>query len=150
MLIMGLPGAGRTSLARALSQRLDAVYFNGDEFRANIARGLGLSLEDQVEQARRIGWLCNCVSEAGGAAVADLVCPTEETRAAVQPDFLIWVDRVEPDQDEDAVALFTPPAQYDLRVPGDGSLEVWADNIGALLPQRDRNKRRWDSWRTPG
>lgn len=141
VLIMGLPGTGRTSLARALSQRLDAVYLNGEEFRANICRGLGVSLEDQIEQARRIGWLCSRVSEAGGAAVADLVCPTEETRAAVQPDFLIWVDRDEPDRNEDATALFTPPAHYDLRVPGDASLEVWADNIGALLPQRDRSKR---------
>jgi adenylylsulfate kinase len=45
ILIMGLPGAGKTALARALAPFLTAVQFNADEVRANINRDLGFSPE---------------------------------------------------------------------------------------------------------
>ena len=64
ILIMGLPGAGKTTLARALGPMLNAVVFNNDEVRKNINRDLGFTMEDRLEQARRMGWLCDVV---GGA-----------------------------------------------------------------------------------
>jgi len=36
ILIMGLPGAGKTALAKALAPRLNAAHYNADEVRANI------------------------------------------------------------------------------------------------------------------
>ncbi len=68
MLIMWLLGAGKTTLAQELAPRLRAPLFNADEVRADISRDLGFSIEDRVEHARRMGWLCNRVVEAGGAA----------------------------------------------------------------------------------
>ena len=82
ILIMGLPGAGKTTLANALAPLLNAVVFNADAVRANISRDLGFSHEDRVEHARRMGWMCDRVVEAGGTVIADFICPTEETRAA--------------------------------------------------------------------
>jgi adenylylsulfate kinase-like enzyme len=82
ILIMGLPGAGKTTLANLLAPLLNAVVFNADAIRANLSRDLGFSHEDRVEHARRMGWLCDRVVEAGGTAIADFVCPTRETRAA--------------------------------------------------------------------
>src|ERR1700690_4142923 len=95
ILIMGLPGAGKTTLATALAPLLNAVVFNADAVRANLSRDLGFSLEDRVEHARRIGWMCDRVVEAGGTVIADFICPTAETRAAFGPAFTIWVDRID-------------------------------------------------------
>jgi adenylylsulfate kinase-like enzyme len=53
ILITGLPGAGKTTLANALAPLLNAVVFNSDAVRANLSRDLGFSHEDRVEHARR-------------------------------------------------------------------------------------------------
>jgi len=71
ILVMGLPGAGKTTLSKALSPRLNAVHFNADAIRANINRDLGFSESDRIEQARRMGWLCDQVVHVGCYAIAD-------------------------------------------------------------------------------
>jgi adenylylsulfate kinase-like enzyme len=43
--------------------------FNADAVRENINRDPGFSPEDRIEQARRMGWLCDRVVEAGGTAI---------------------------------------------------------------------------------
>jgi hypothetical protein len=95
ILIMGLPGSGKTTLAKVLAPLIEAVHFNADDVRANINRDLGFSGEDRLEHARRMGWLCDRVTAAGHNVVADFVCPTAETRNAFGDCFLIWVDRIE-------------------------------------------------------
>jgi shikimate kinase len=133
ILVMGLPGAGKTSLARVLAPQLRAVLFNADEVRANISKDLGFSLEDRIEHARRMGWLCDRVVEAGGVAIADFVCPTEETRAAFAASLVIWMDRISESRFADTNRLFAPPQRYDIRVPPEGSPEEWASRICALI-----------------
>ena len=63
ILIMGLPGSGKTTLTRELAPLINAVIFNADEVRANLNRDLGFSIEDRIEQARRMGWLCDQVAK---------------------------------------------------------------------------------------
>ena len=65
ILVMGLPGAGKTTLAGALLPRLNAVHFNADLVRANVHKDLGFTLEDRIEHARRLGWLCDQVARQG-------------------------------------------------------------------------------------
>jgi nucleoside-triphosphatase THEP1 len=129
ILIMGLPGAGKTTLALILAPRLKAVLFNADEVRANINRELGFSHEDRIEHARRMGWLCDRVVDAGGTAIADFICPTPETRAAFGSAFVIFVDRIGSGRFEDTSRLFVPPAAYDLRVGPEGTAQHWAEVI---------------------
>src|SRR5947209_11221703 len=95
ILIMGLPGAGKTTLATALVPRLNAVHFNADAVRTNINKDLGFSPADRIEQARRMGWLCDRVVEAGTYAIADFICPTAEARAAFGDAFVVWLDRIQ-------------------------------------------------------
>ena len=136
ILVMGLPGAGKTTLALSLSPRIRAVHFNADAVRREISRDLGFSTQDRIEQARRMGWLCDRVVEAGGHALADLVCPTPETRAAFQaggPALVIWVDRISLSRFEDTNRLFVPPATFGLRVTADGSVEHWSGHAAALV-----------------
>ena len=57
ILIMGLPGAGKTTLAAGLAPRLNAVHFNADEVRKNVNKDLGFSEGDRIEHAHRMGCL---------------------------------------------------------------------------------------------
>jgi cytidyltransferase-like protein len=133
ILIMGLPGTGKTTLATTLAPLLNAVTFNADAVRANLSRDLGFSHEDRIEHARRMGWMCDRVVEAGGTAIADFVCPTEETRAAFGQAYTIWVDRIRAGRFEDTNQLFTAPARFDFRVSADGPPQYWAEQILAKL-----------------
>jgi hypothetical protein len=141
ILVMGLPGAGKTTLARMLAPLVNAVIFNADDVRSNINRDLGFSLEDRLEHARRMGWMCDRVVESGGIAIADFICPTAETRAAFNADYVVWIDRIKEGRFEDTNRLFAAPDRYDVRVTADGSPRHWAERIAAKLrpifdPQR--------------
>lgn len=141
ILIMGLPGAGKTTLANALAPLINAVVFNADAVRANLSRDLGFSHDDRIEHARRMGWMCDRVIEAGGTVIADFICPTPDTRAAFGDAFIIWLDRIEEGRFEDTNRLFVTPERVDLRVAPDGTPQYWAERALALLrppfdPQR--------------
>ncbi|MFY9629807.1 MAG: adenylyl-sulfate kinase [Methylocystis sp.] len=133
ILVMGLPGAGKSTLSRALAPMLGAVYFNADEVRANLNKELGFSLEDRIEQARRMGWLCDRVVEAGGVALADFVCPTQETRAAFGPAFVVWVDRIAEGRFQDTNRLFSPPEVFHVRITPEGDAVAWAERVRKAL-----------------
>ena len=116
ILIMGLPGAGKTTLATALARELSCVHFNADEVRKEINKDLGFSVEDRIEQARRMGVLCDIASRWGSVVLADFVCPTPETREAFGANFTIWVDRIKEGRFEDTNKLFVPLEKYDVRI----------------------------------
>jgi len=138
-----------------LAPLLGAVVFNGDEVRANISRDLGFAVEDRIEQARRMCWLCDQVLMAGGTAIADFVCPIEETRDVFGPAFTIWVDHIEAGRYADTNALFTPPKLYDVRVTAEGAAADWAWKIQQTLegtagvqgPHRERRLLGAVKWR---
>jgi cytidyltransferase-like protein len=141
ILVMGLPGSGKTTLATSLSPLLNAVVFNADAVRANLSRDLGFSHEDRIEHARRMGWMCDRVVEAGGTVIADFICPTLETRAAFGDAFLIWIDRIDTGRFEDTNKMFVAPDRVDLHVSADGTPEYWAEQALALLrPSFDPQK----------
>jgi adenylylsulfate kinase len=132
ILIMGLPTAGKTTLARILAPRLNAVHFNADDVRNNINRELGFSEADRIEHARRMGWLCDQVVKAGCFAIADFICPTPAARAAFAAGaapFVIWVDRIKSGPYDDTNRMFVPPERVDLRVTAEGSPEFWAEEV---------------------
>jgi len=141
ILIIGLPGAGKTTLATTLAPLLNAVVFNADAVRENLSRDLGFSLEDRIEHARRMGWMCDRVVEAGGTVIADFICPTEETRAAFGTAFTIWVDRIRVGRFEDTNRMFVPPTRFDLRVSAEGAPQYWAEQaLMRLRPAFDPQK----------
>lgn len=132
LLIMGLPGAGKTTLANALAPRLNAVVFNADEVRANINKDLGFSEPDRIEHARRMGWLCDQVVRTGGFAIADFICPTTATRTAFLQGgeaFIVWLNRIQRGRFEDTNQLFVPPENPDIEVGAEGTPEFWAEQI---------------------
>lgn len=140
ILIMGLPGAGKTTLANALVKRIGAVHFNADAVRANINKDLGFAAEDRIEQARRMGWLCDRVVDSGNFAVADFVCPTEQTRDAFAESdhsvFVVWVNRIKEGRFADTNKVFQPPAFFDYEVTGDEPPEFHAEQIASIIQPR--------------
>ena len=138
ILIMGLPGSGKTTLARALASKLEAVHWNADAVRANLNTHLGFSEQDRIEQARRMGWLCDQVTAAGQIAIADFVCPTHETRAAFQPTgCVIWMDTIKEGRFEDTNKIFVPPqlGPADYRVDTQDA-EFWSKVIAEDIDYR--------------
>jgi adenylylsulfate kinase len=131
ILIMGLPGAGKTVLANSLVPLLKAVWFNADDVRSNITYHLGFEEKDRIQQAKTMKWLADKVVDAGHYAVVDFICPTPETRKAFGLDdaFVIWVDRISAGRFEDTNRMFVPPSQWDVRVTADGMPDFWANLI---------------------
>lgn len=130
ILIFGLPGSGKTTLATELKKHLNAVHFNADEVRQNINKDLGFSLEDRNEQARRMGWLCDRVTETGQYVIADFVCPTESTRKSFGSDnaLVIWIDRIIKSRYSDTNSIFESPLKYDIKLQ-DGTPKEWVSTI---------------------
>jgi nucleoside-triphosphatase THEP1 len=139
ILIMGLPGSGKTTLAQALARQLQCVHFNADEIRKEINKDLGFSVADRIEQARRMGVLCDIASRHGAHVIADFVCPTPETREAFGPAFIIWVDRIKEGRFEDTNKLFVPPVDYNARVDGAlGGMQYYAEELAQRIEPKPK------------
>lgn len=128
--IIGKPGAGKTMLALALKERINAVNFNADEVRAGLNKDLGFSIEDRTEQARRLGELARLVSKQGFPVIVDFVCPTNETRKAFgKADIVIWVDRIKESRYEDTNRIWEDPETCDVRIHDGMTIEEEVDYI---------------------
>ena len=132
ILIMGLPGSGKTTLANALVPLIGAIHWNADEVRSTINSHLGFEPEDRIKQAKTMRYLADQVVESGKYCVVDFICPLPETREAFDVDhaYVVWMDRIEAGRFEDTNQLFVPPEKYNVRVFADGrSAEEWAEEI---------------------
>ena len=114
--IIGLPGSGKTELAKALKERINAIHLNADEVRATVNSDLGFSVEDRIEQARRMGDMARLIAKQGVAPViVDFVCPTEATRQAFgKPDILVYMETIEEGRFEDTNKMFEVPGNFDI------------------------------------
>jgi hypothetical protein len=113
--IIGLPGSGKTALAKRLADRINAIHLNGDETRATVNSDLGFSIESRIEQARRLGELARLIGKQGHHVVVDFVCPTKVTRNSFgTPDVLIFMDTIESGRFKDTNDMFEKPEDPDV------------------------------------
>lgn len=84
ILILGLPGSGKTTLARELNRRISSCWFNADDVRSSLSSDLGFTKFDRVEQARRMGSLAYLalLHSPVQVCIVDFVNPTTATRQA--------------------------------------------------------------------
>lgn len=140
ILIMGLPGSGKTTLAKALAKKLDsALWLNADKLR-EIHKDWDFSYAGRLRQATRMRNYAE-ISE-DEVVIADFVCPLPEMRDLFGPDLIIWVDTIEAGRFEDTNKVFVAPEKYDLRVHTQDA-EYWAEIlegiVHAALPKLERN-----------
>lgn len=115
--IIGLPGSGKTALAKELKERINAIHLNADEVRSSVNSDLGFTAEDRVEQARRMGAMARLISQQGFTVIVDFICPTEETRKAFGfADIVVWVDRIKQGRFEDTNKLWQDPQHFNIRI----------------------------------
>jgi adenylylsulfate kinase len=113
ILIMGLPGSGKTYLAERLQKHLDCAWFNADELR-RMANDWEFSEEGRIRQARRMMNLADYEKALGATVLCDFVCPTALHRHIFDADFTIWMNTVPSSQYEDTNNLFEPPSYADI------------------------------------
>jgi adenylylsulfate kinase len=113
ILIMGLPGSGKTYLAERLQKHLDCAWFNADEVR-RMANDWEFSEESRIRQSRRMRNLANFEKSEGRTVICDFVCPTNLTRYIFEADFTIWLNTITKGEFEDTNNMFEPPSYADL------------------------------------
>ena len=112
---MGLPGAGKTTLASHLVPLLKAKWLNADEVRKE-ANDWDFSAEGRVRQAKRMASLALKLKDQNNYVVADFICPTPEARNLFPADYIIWVDTIREGRFDDTNKMFVKPDKYDFHV----------------------------------
>ena len=115
ILIMGLPGSGKTTLANELGPMLNAKRLNADEVRKK-ANDWDFSEEGRKRQAKRMADFAMELKKGGNYVVADFICPTPEARSLFPADYIIWVDTIKEGRFDDTNKMFVKPDKYDFHV----------------------------------
>ena len=131
ILIMGLPGSGKTTLASKLVPIISAKWINADKVRSE-ANDWDFSIEGRARQAERMKQKALKFKKEKFNVIVDFVCPTEETRKIFNPDFIIWMDTINKGRYEDTNKLFVKPNNYNIKVT-EKNAEVWAKKIAKKI-----------------
>ena len=127
ILIMGLPGAGKTTLANELDTLIKCKRLNADEVR-KAANDWDFSEEGRIRQAKRMSEAALKIKSEGNNVIADFICPTPEARKLFPADYIVWVDTIKEGRFEDTNQMFVKPEKYDFHVTSQDA-KHWASKI---------------------
>ena len=121
---MGLPGAGKTTLANELAPMINAKRLNADEVRKE-ANDWDFSEEGRTRQSKRMADFAKKIKDEGNHVVADFICPTPEARSLFPADYVVWVDTIKKGRFDDTNAMFVKPEKFDCHVTSQNA-KHWA------------------------
>jgi hypothetical protein len=166
ILIMGLPGAGKTYFAERLKKYLEDFsdishlpntkladfealpkywhatvdWFNADEIRKKY-NDWDFSREGRIRQSLRMAqFALECRSD---FVICDFVAPLPEMRNNFKADWTIWIDSIDAGRYDDTNRAFTPPDIYDFRII-EQNADKWVPFVGDhILNNRRRPVFDW-------
>ena len=131
ILIMGLPGAGKTTLANELAKLIATKRLNADEIR-RAANDWDFSEEGRKRQSKRMADAALKLKNEGNNVIVDFICPTPEARKLFPADYIVWVDTIKKGRFEDTNQMFVKPEKFDCHVTTQDA-KVWAPKIAEDL-----------------
>jgi adenylylsulfate kinase len=123
ILICGLPGSGKTTLAEPFAKLIGAVWINADAVRKEYD-DWDFSPEGRMRQSMRMKFLADGIIKAGKICVADFIAPTPEARKNFAADFTVWMDTIKEGRFEDTNKMFVPPTKEEM----DYHVSEWFDD----------------------
>jgi adenylylsulfate kinase len=160
ILVMGLPGAGKTYLAQYVLEHLQNAgkkvgWLNADDVRKKY-NDWDFSTEGRIRQSHRMRELADSMADMD-YVICDFVAPLAEMRNNFKADWTIWVDTIDKGRYEDTNKMFVAPEVYDFRITEQDS-EKWSEFISVHIlgktrrPTFDWKKEtvqmlgRWQPW----
>jgi broad-specificity NMP kinase len=154
ILIMGLPGSGKTYFAERLKQYLESymnpvnehslrpladakvtvAWLNADEVR-RYYNDWDFSREGRIRQSHRMRELAEEANT--DYCIVDFVAPLPEMRHNFRADWTIWIDTIDQGRFEDTNKMFVPPEVYDFRIT-EQNAEKWAEFVGEHIAENRR------------
>jgi len=137
ILIMGLPGSGKTTLAEKLFNELlknhHTEWVNADDLRKE-TNDWDFSEEGRLRQTQRMKAIAERGTAAGFIMLCDFVCPTKELRALFDADMTIWMDTIPEGRFADTNKVFERPTkdEYDIRIDEFAS-DKWSETLADLI-----------------
>jgi len=95
--ITGLPGSGKTTIARKLEAKLKdrglkVEVFDGDEVRKNLSAGLGFSRQDRETHNKRVIYVCKLLARNGVNSIVALISPYRDVREYARKELPKFVE----------------------------------------------------------
>jgi energy-coupling factor transporter ATP-binding protein EcfA2 len=148
ILIMGLPGSGKTTLAQHVLEHLQAekktvMWLNADNVRKKY-NDWDFSHEGRIRQSLRMRELADSYDT--DFVICDFVAPLVEMRNNYKADWTIWVDTIREGRYADTNAMFIEPEVYDFRIT-EQNAEKWGEFISAHI--LDSRLRPVFDWKKP-
>ena len=115
ILIMGLPGSGKTYLSERLVPLINAAWYNADVVR-KMANDWDFSDEGRDRQSKRMRNFADFEKTHGRFVVCDFVCPTRKTRKNFGADIVVWMDTIQEGRFEDTNKIFQNPDKVNFHI----------------------------------